>query len=70
MKEILRKFRSRKFLITLWAIIMETYILIANRPEFIPIGKILMLIILLYLPVNAWQKKLINKKFGDNEDEK
>ena len=52
------KLKSVKLWVTLWAIAMVSFIVIANRPEFLNIAQPLCFIPLGYLGVNVWQKKI------------
>jgi hypothetical protein len=52
------KLKSAKLWVTLWAIAMVSFIVIANRSEFMSIAQPLCFIPLGYLGVNVWQKKI------------
>ena len=52
------KFTSVKLWVTLWAIGMVSFIVIANRTEFMSIAQPLCFVPLGYLGVNVWQKKI------------
>lgn len=52
------KLKSVKLWVTLWAIAMVSFIVIANRTEFLNIAQPLCFIPLGYLGVNVWQKKI------------
>ena len=52
------KLTSVKLWVTLWAIAMVSFIVIANRSEFMSIAQPLCFIPLGYLGVNVWQKKI------------
>lgn len=56
------KLTSAKLWITLWAIGLVTYIVIANRTEFINIAYPLCFVPLGYLGVNVWQKQIYSKE--------
>lgn len=52
------KFTSVKLWVTLWAIAIVSFIVIANRTEFLNIAQPLCFVPLGYLGVNVWQKKI------------
>lgn len=52
------KLKSVKLWVTLWAIVMVTFIVIANRTDFLNIAQPLCFVPLGYLGVNVWQKKI------------
>ena len=52
------KLKSTKFWVTLWAIAMVSFIVIANRTDFMAIAQPLCFVPLGYLGVNVWQKKI------------
>lgn len=52
------KLKSVKLWVTLWAIAMVSFIVIANRTEFMSIAQPLCFVPLGYLGVNVWQKKI------------
>jgi hypothetical protein len=52
------KLASVKLWVTLWAIFMVSFIVIANRAEFMNIAQPLCFVPLGYLGVNVWQKKI------------
>ena len=52
------KLKSVKLWVTLWAIAMVSFIVIANRTEFLNIAQPLCFVPLGYLGVNVWQKKI------------
>lgn len=54
----LNKLKSVKLWVTLWAIAMVSFIVIANRTEFMSIAQPLCFVPLGYLGVNVWQKKI------------
>lgn len=56
--KFLHKFRSIKTLITIWACLLITIIVIKNIVEFNNIAFALCAVPLAYLPVNAYQKKI------------
>lgn len=52
------KLKSVKLWVTLWSIVMVSFIVIANRTEFMSIAQPLCFVPLGYLGVNVWQKKI------------
>ena len=56
------KLKSVKLWVTLWAIGMVSYIVIANRTEFTLIAQWLCGVPLAYLGVNVWQKQIFSKE--------
>lgn len=52
------KLKSVKLWVTIWAIAMVSFIVIANRTEFLNIAQPLCFVPLGYLGVNVWQKKI------------
>ena len=49
---------SVKFWVTLWAMGMVSFIVSANRADFMQIAQPLCFVPLAYLGVNVWQKKI------------
>lgn len=64
-KSGLAKLKSAKLLITIWAIILTSYIVFANRTDFLLIAEILCAVPLAYLGVNVWQKKIESDSQGE-----
>lgn len=52
------KLTSAKLWVTIWAIGLVSFIVIANRTEFLNIAQPLCFVPLGYLGVNVWQKKI------------
>ena len=52
------KLTSAKLWVTIWAIGLVSFIVIANRTEFMSIAQPLCFVPLGYLGVNVWQKKI------------
>lgn len=52
------KLTSTKLWVTLWAIAMVSFIVIADRTEFMQIAQPLCFVPLGYLGMNVWQKKI------------
>ena len=63
------KFTSVKLWVTLWAIALVTFIVVANRTEFMSIAQPLCFIPLGYLGVNVWQKQIFSKENEQKETE-
>lgn len=57
--KFLQKLFSVKFWITLWAVLLITYIVLAEESEFILIAELLCAVPLAYLGLNVWQKKIM-----------
>lgn len=55
------KFRSAKLWVTIWAIFMVSFIVIANRSEFIIIAQLLCGVPVAYIRANVWQKQIFSK---------
>lgn len=53
-----KKLTSAKLWVTLWAIGMVSFIVIANRSEFMTIAQWLCAVPLAYIGANVWQKKI------------
>ena len=58
---MIKKLKSTKFLITIWAILMITYIVIAGKDNFYGIAQLLCSIPLSYVVANVAQKAIYNK---------
>ena len=56
-----KKLKSTKFLITIWAILMITYIVIAGKDNFYGIAQLLCSVPLSYVVANVAQKAIYNK---------
>lgn len=54
------KLKSVKVIITLWAMIMITVIVVLNRVEFLTLATFLGTIPLAFIPANVVQKKIMN----------
>ena len=55
------KLKSVKLWVTLWAIGMVSYIVIANRTDFTLIAQWLCGVPLAYIGANVWQKQIYSK---------
>lgn len=58
----MNKLKSVKNWIVIWAVIMITYMVFANRVEWVQMGTLLCAIPLAYIPSNVWQKKILEQK--------
>ena len=56
------KLKSAKLWITIWAIGMVSYIVIANRTDFTLIAQWLCGVPLAYIGANVWQKQIFSKE--------
>ena len=56
------KLTSVKFWVTMWAMVMVTFIVITNKTDFLNIAQWLCGVPLAYLGVNVWQKKIYEDK--------
>lgn len=63
----MNKFKSVKVWITIWAIALITYIVVANRVDFLQLAHLLATIPMIYLPVNTWQKKIFEDRLTKGE---
>lgn len=52
------KLKSTKLWVTVWAVAMVTFIVIADRREFLTIAQWLCGVPLAYIGANVWQKKI------------
>lgn len=57
------KLKSAKLWVTIWAVIMISYIVIADSTAFLEIARWLCAVPLAYIGCNVWQKKI----FADTE---
>lgn len=57
----MRKLKSVKFWVVVWACALITYMVVANRVEWTQLGILLATIPLAYIPANVWQKKIEEK---------
>lgn len=58
---MLKKLKSTKFLITIWSILMITYIVIAGKDNFYGIAQLLCSVPLSYVVANVAQKAIYNR---------
>lgn len=63
----LEKLKSLKFWFTTWATGLLTYIVIANRVEFLQVAIMLAAAPLGYCITNVVQKKILDKHTGENK---
>lgn len=57
----LSKFKSMKFVVTVWAMVLLTIIVVQNRVDFVQLGMILACAPMAYCYTNVKQKELFNK---------
>ena len=55
------KLRSAKLWVTLWAVVMVSFIVIADRTDFTVIAQWLCGVPLAYIGANVWQKQIYHK---------
>lgn len=68
MKTLFRKLKSFKNLLVLWAVFLTTYIVVANKQEFLSVAMLLAGAVIVYFPVNVKQKEIFNNKNLDKGD--
>lgn len=70
MKTLFRKLKSFKNLLVLWAVFLITYIVVADKQEFLSVAMLLAGAVIVYFPVNVKQKEILNKNLdkGDKND--
>lgn len=56
------KFKSRKLWVTIWSMVIVTFIIIANRSEFKEIANVLCFVPIAFIGGNVWQKKIFSDK--------
>lgn len=56
---MLNKLKSIKNLLVIWAVILISFIVFANRQEFIQLATVLSGAVIVYFPVNVQQKKIL-----------
>lgn len=61
-QKILIKLLSVKTWVTLWAMFIITFCIVADRSEFLPIAQWLCIVPPAYLGVNVWQKNILSKE--------
>lgn len=62
MAENKNKLKSAKLWITIWAIAMTSFIVIADRSNYSDIAQWLCTVPLAYIGANVWQKKIYTDK--------
>lgn len=60
------KLFSVKLWVTLWSMVIVSYIVFANKTDFMIIAQWLCSVPLAYLGLNVWQKKIISNKEREN----
>lgn len=70
MKTLFRKLKSFKNLLVLWAVLLITHIVVADKQEFLSVAMLLAGAVIIYFPVNVKQKEILNKNLdkGDKGD--
>lgn len=61
------KLSSAKLWVTIWAVAMVTFIVVADRNNFAEIAQWLCAVPLAYIGANVWQKKIFAGKAGVKE---
>ena len=61
------KLKSAKLWVTIWAVVMVSFIVFANRTDFVIIAQWLCGVPLAYIGANVWQKSIYSKK-DEKED--
>lgn len=56
------KLKSAKLWVTIWAVVMVSFIVFANRTDFVIIAQWLCGVPLAYIGANVWQKSIYSKK--------
>lgn len=56
-KRVLLKLTSWKNLLTLWAVVLITFIVLGNKVDFNNVAMLLTSIPLIYFPINVFQKR-------------
>ena len=60
------KLLSVKLWVTLWSMVIVSYIVFADKTDFMIIAQWLCSVPLAYLGLNVWQKKIISDKEREN----
>lgn len=61
-KTFFKKLLSIKTWVTLWAMVIVSYVIFTNKTDFLIIAQWLCAVPLAYLGVNVWQKKIMSGK--------
>lgn len=61
-KTFIKKLLSIKTWVTLWAMVIVSYVIFTNKTDFLIIAQWLCTVPLAYLGVNVWQKKIMSDK--------
>ena len=62
------KLLSVKFWVTIWAMVMVSFIVIADKTDFLNIAQWLCGVPLAYIGFNVWQKKIFADKDSKEEE--
>ena len=68
MKTFLKKLTSIKTLVSIWACALISYIVIADKANFLVIAQMLCAVPLAYIGANVWQKQIFSR--SDNVTKK
>lgn len=68
MKTLIRKLKSLKNLLVLWAVALITYIVVAGKQEFLSVAMLLAGAVIVYFPVNVKQKEILSNNKNLNLD--
>jgi hypothetical protein len=63
------KLKSMKFLVTIWAMGIVTYIVVKNNDAFLDVAKYLCAVPVAYIGANVLQKKILNHENVNNTTE-
>lgn len=61
-KTFFKKLLSIKTWVTLWAMVIVSYVIFTNKTDFLIIAQWLCTVPLAYLGANVWQKKIMSGK--------
>lgn len=60
-----KKFLSMKLWVTIWAMVLVSYVIFTKQNEMISLVMPLSFAPLAYCGLNVWQKKILNKETGE-----
>lgn len=66
-RSVLSKLKSTKLIVTLWAMVLVTYIIISGQSDFVPIATILSAAPMVYCGVNLGQHYIEDRKVKREE---
>ncbi|MDD7611997.1 MAG: hypothetical protein PUJ82_13900 [Spirochaetales bacterium] len=61
-KTFIKKLLSIKTWVTLWAMVIVSYVIFTNKTDFLIVAQWLCTVPLAYLGINVWQKKIMSDK--------